>query len=100
MNSGGLRGRAAQFLTKRGWGMTKMRRVLVIVAGLAMVAVVSLSHSQGEPGNPKAGPVVRPVVPVQERNFEQELADSKFASGGVITYRTLKGENFFALQLK
>jgi len=78
--------------------MTKQRRLLASVAGLAMVAAVSLSRSQGEPG--QKGPAVRPVVPVEERNLEKELAGSKFDRGGVITYQTLKGENLFALQLK
>ena len=53
--------------------MAKMRRLLAIAAMLALVAVLSLARSQGEPGNPKAGPVVRPV-PVEERNLEKELA--------------------------
>ena len=84
-------------LTIRGLGMTKARRLLAIVAGLAMVAVVFLSRSHGEPA-PKAGPLVRPVAP--ERDLEKELAVSKFDKGGVITYRTLKGETLFALQLQ
>ncbi len=80
---------------------TRARRILAITGLLALVAIVSSSRSHGEPGqNPKPGPVVRPVVPIGERNVEKELAGSKFEQGGVITYRTLKGENLFALQLK
>ena len=81
--------------------MTKTRRLLAIVAGLAVVAIIASSRSQGEPGqNPKGGPVVRPVVPVPERNVEKELAASKFDKDGAISYRTLKGDNLFPLQLK
>ena len=40
------------------------------------------------------------MVPASERNVEKELAASKFDKGGAITYRTLKGDNLFALQLK
>ncbi len=76
--------------------MTRARRLLAILAGLAMVAVVCLSQSQGDSGK-NAGPVIRPVP---EQNLDNELARSKFESGGIITYRTLKGENLFALQLQ
>ena len=68
--------------------MTKTRRLLAVVAVLAMAAIITSSRSRGEPGQ-KAGPVVRPVVTIQERNVEKELADSKFDQGGVLTYRTL-----------
>jgi hypothetical protein len=80
--------------------MTKSRRLLVIVAGLAVVAVIASSRLQSEGQNSKARPVVRPVAPAEERNVDRKPAGSRFDNGGVITYQTLKGENLFALQLK
>src|SRR5436305_2103326 len=78
--------------------MTKMRRLLAIAAGIAVIAVIASSQLQGQSGG-KTAPVIRPVVPA-DRNVERELADSKFAKGGILTYETLKGETLFAYQLK
>lgn len=96
MDAGRSAAGLASSSTIRGLGMTRARRLLAILAGLAMVAVVCLSQSQGDSGK-NAGPVIRPVP---EQNLDNELARSKFESGGIITYRTLKGENLFALQLQ
>src|SRR4051812_1867933 len=79
--------------------MTKMRRLVAVLSVFVVAALVCLTRSQGEPGKPNAGPLVRPMPP-RERQAEKELTGSKFEQGGVITYTTLKGENLFALQVK
>jgi tetratricopeptide (TPR) repeat protein len=86
---------------------TRVRRFVVVAAGLAVTALVSSSFTQGEPGKgrPEAG---RPeVAPRGARpglggldGPEKALAESKFDKGGTLTYRTLEGETYFALQLQ
>src|SRR5947209_4009333 len=79
--------------------MTRSRRILATLAGLAVLTVISLARSQGDTGpKDKAGPVIRPVAPPAAQPEEQ--IGSRFENGGIITYETLNGERLFALQLR
>src|SRR5262249_3875750 len=81
--------------------MTKMRRLLIVVAGLAAVAVVSSSSSRGNAKDKK--PLLegeRPPLQGQA-TVEADMAVSRFADRATITYQPLKGDlGYFALQVK
>ena len=79
--------------------MNRSRKTLAIAAALVVMAVICSARSRGEPDQ-KDGPVVRPVAAAPERQADQNVAASKFDQGGIITYKTLKGETLFALQVK
>ncbi len=79
--------------------MNRSRKTLAIAAALVVMALICSARSRGEPDQ-KDGPVVRPVAAAPERQADQDVAASKFDQGGIITYKTLKGETLFALQVK
>src|SRR5438034_740921 len=82
--------------------MTNVRRLLAVAAGLAVAAFLS-SRLWGEPANGKAGKSILPGDgnrPAAAADPEAALAQSRFAQGGVLTYRPVEGANYFALQLQ
>jgi hypothetical protein len=84
--------------------MTRIRRLLAVTAILALTAVFTSSHLWGDSGSK---PRTRPPIPggkiapdTPAASLGEDLASSKFAKGGVLTYRTKHGDTLFALQLK
>src|SRR5947209_2239177 len=83
--------------------MTKVRRLMVVLAGLAVTAVLS-SQLWGDPLQKGRPPILpgdgsRPAG-VGARDGEADLAKSRFAEGGVLVYQPKDGDPYFALQLK
>src|SRR5947209_1885154 len=81
--------------------MTKARRLVAVVAGLAVTALVSSSFTQGEPAAQKVVPAKG--RPAQEAaNEAEELAKSRFEDEkkDTFTYKDLKGNWYFALKVK
>src|SRR6266545_155416 len=84
--------------------MTNVRRLVAVAAGLAVVDFLS-SRSWGEPQSGKVrnstlpGDGSRPAAG-QAADPEAALAQSKFEQGGVLSYKPLEGDNYFALQLQ
>src|SRR6266446_2587397 len=84
--------------------MTYVGRLKSIGAFLAVAAVLTNAHVWGEPVK-KAAPsqraaVQRHTADKADQTFEEDLAHSKFARGGVVTYHTTAGDLLFALQIK
>src|SRR5438045_1594871 len=83
--------------------MTNVRRLLAVAAALAVAAILS-SRTWGEP----TGQVRKSILPgdggrpAADKGADPEsaLAQSKFEQGGVLTYRPVEGDAYFALQLK
>ncbi len=87
--------------------MTKMRRLLVVVAGLALAAWCSSSFTQGQPGSGKKDrpatipSALQPVPPPQTDATPAEIqAESRFSQAPVCTFQPADGDAIFALQLK
>src|SRR5436305_1710569 len=86
--------------------MTSRRRLGVAVAGVAVAAVLSSSYLFGDPEIPKKGKLAlppddrRPAPAAADTDPEAAFAKSRFAQGGMLTYETLKGEPYFALQAR
>jgi tetratricopeptide (TPR) repeat protein len=81
--------------------MTNARRLLCVGAFLGVVGLVSFTHGQGRPTTtPQASTPSYLSTPAQERAREKSQEDSKFAKGGVFTYRPGKEEQLFAVALK
>jgi tetratricopeptide (TPR) repeat protein len=79
--------------------MTKARRLVAVVAGLAVTAIVSSSFTKGEPTPPKGIPQKAKAV-VEAANEAEALAKSRFEDRDTFTYEDLKGQHYFALQVK
>jgi tetratricopeptide (TPR) repeat protein len=82
--------------------MTSMRRLKAVGGILALAAIVTTSHVWGEPAQRRrdrgqGGPT---ATDQSEETLADDLANAKFAKGGVLTYHTAQGETLFALQLK
>jgi tetratricopeptide (TPR) repeat protein len=81
--------------------MTKAR-LLVVTAGLAVAALIGASSSPGEavPAGTKdrTQPHIRPPSVADKEEGDSNV--SRFARGGAVSYRTLKGELYFALQVR
>src|SRR5262245_13279579 len=81
--------------------MAKARRLWVVVAGLALTAWFSSNTSRGDAVKdlrdklPAVG--VKPPPGVQP---DRDLDESRFAKSAMITYQTLNGETFFAMNVK
>src|SRR5437868_4837489 len=84
--------------------MTSVRRLKIAGGLLALTAVITTSHLWGDSArqSPRKGqPRVRTYTPDKgDEGFTDDLADSKFAKGGLFTYRTTEGDLLFALSLK
>src|SRR5262245_13954597 len=81
--------------------MTKVCRLLASAAVVAALVWWSSSNSQGEPVQRLTSMPARPQAgKAAAKDSEAALAESKFTQDGVLTYRPLEGETFFALQLK
>jgi hypothetical protein len=84
--------------------MTYVRRLRAVGAILALAAVLTTSHVWGDPANKtseKRRVGSKRTTPAKaDQDFVEDLASSKFAKGGVLTYRTTGGDVLFALQLK
>src|SRR5688572_8387290 len=84
--------------------MTEVRRLKAVSALLALAAILTCSHVWGEALNkpstrPSRGGTV--LAPAHADGLDEgELVQSKFARGGMLTYRTTEGDLLFALQLK
>ncbi|MBI3410031.1 MAG: VWA domain-containing protein [Planctomycetes bacterium] len=79
--------------------MTISRRLLGVLGVLGLLALVSSSRIWGgDPPASKQLPAARSQLQLQPA--ESALAESKFAHGAMVTYRTLKGDNLFALQVQ
>jgi hypothetical protein len=84
--------------------MTSVRRLKAVGAILTVAAIVAAAHSWGE-GPKKPQVKKRPMLAdatwnASDSSLSDELACSKFAKNGLITYRTSDGDTLFALQLK
>src|SRR5438309_2288980 len=81
--------------------MTYVRRLRAVGAALALMAVITTSHVWGDPAKPSAKRLASAATPDPvEEDVSYDLANTKFAAGGVLTYRTTGGELLFSLQLK
>src|SRR5437588_12850710 len=82
--------------------MTKVWRLLVVSAVLGLTASFSFSHVRGEAGNKVPERVIATGSQSADTpdRLAEDLAQSKFANGGVVTYRTSKGDTLFALAVK
>src|SRR5438552_4022986 len=78
--------------------MTKARRLVVVVAGLAVTAFVSSSFILGEPAANKVVPAKAKAAVVPAANEAEAL--SRFEENDTFTYEDLKGNRYFALQVK
>src|SRR5262249_51444096 len=80
--------------------MTRVRRLVVVVVGLAATAWLSSSPSRGQKQDAKD----RPQLPGVERAVGAVQLDvdleSRFALTRAIAYRPLEGDNYFALQVQ
>src|SRR5438477_12989966 len=86
--------------------MTKVRRLAAGCACLAVLAVLG-SRPWGDGGGPAGKPSLLPgdgsSPAAAPEDPEAALARTKFAAGGVVTYRPAEGKDgalFFALQLQ
>jgi hypothetical protein len=81
--------------------MTNARRLLSVGAFLGIAAVVSFSHGQsGRPTPPSAEAPGYLSTPAQMRANDKSHEESRFAKGGVFTYRPNKEEQLFAVALQ
>jgi hypothetical protein len=87
--------------------MTKVRRLLVVTAGLAVTALASIfsssSHGEGagKPNRSAPSAAARPTpVKAPAASEEAALAASKFETSSLVTYQPLEGDLLFALQVK
>jgi hypothetical protein len=88
--------------------MTYVHRLKAAGATLALAAVLTNAHVWGEaaagsPAGRHLGEAKAPSRPTQQdaaKDVADDLANSKFAQGGLLVYRTTGGENLFALQVK
>jgi tetratricopeptide (TPR) repeat protein len=80
--------------------MTRARRLWVVAAGIVTAALIN-SFSQGEAVDNQA-PVVRPKRPaaLEAAAPVADNAPSRFDKAGIVTYRTLKDDSYFALQVQ
>jgi hypothetical protein len=80
--------------------MTRLRRLLAVVAFLGVATWIS-SSLQGQSGKKAAGTGTTPqITPAKQTSQLAEAGDSRFAAAGVQTYQPLKGDAYFALQLQ
>src|SRR6266852_4117347 len=83
--------------------MTYVGRLKSIGAFLAVAAVITNAHVWGEPVKksvPARGADASRPAAKADKTFEEDLANSKFTRGGLVTYHTTAGELLFALQVK
>jgi tetratricopeptide (TPR) repeat protein len=84
--------------------MTSVRRLILAGAFIALAAVLINAHLWGEPSKKAPDPWRfngrRHALAKAEENFAEDLANSKFARGGLLTYKTTAGDIMFALQIK
>ena len=84
--------------------MTRVRRLEAVCAVLAVLAGFSAHHVWGDSAAKQPVRVVgsgsQSSPDDTDRSLAEELAQSKFSRGGVITYRTRNDETIFALGLK
>jgi tetratricopeptide (TPR) repeat protein len=84
--------------------MNYVRRLKFVGAVLALAAIITTAHVWGDPFGKKGGKKVfgpkHPTTDTFQDDLIDTLASNKFASGGVLTYRTTGGETLFALQVK
>ncbi|HMC88712.1 MAG TPA: vWA domain-containing protein, partial [Gemmataceae bacterium] len=80
------------------------RRLKVVGGFLALVAIITTSHLWGDPAKPvhgkRLGRAHNHAPDLADEGFTDDLAESKFAKGGMVTYRTSAGDSLFALQIK
>ena len=84
--------------------MTYVRRLKVVGVVLTLVAIITTSHLWGEPAKPVHGKRLarahNHAPDLADEGFTDDLAESKFAKGGMVTYRTSEGDSLFAVQIK
>src|SRR5438067_2427600 len=85
--------------------MTCVRRIRAVSAVLALAAVLSTAHVWGTPSDKTPRDQFRAstgqFTPDKgDRTLAEDLAASKFAQGGAITYQTTAGQTLFALQVQ
>src|SRR5712691_9678880 len=85
--------------------MTVVRRRIAVGAVLALAAGFTCSHLWGEPAanNPNKdfrASGSKPAPGKTDQTLADDLAHSKFADAGLLTYRTAGEELLFALQVK
>src|SRR5262245_45082746 len=90
----------------KGSAMTKVRRLLVVTAGLAVAALVGSTQLHGGSNKNDRTPLLPADGRHQPGGFkmmadpEMALAHSKFAESRVVTYKPLEGDQLFALQVQ
>src|SRR5690348_1163763 len=77
--------------------MNKARRLLAVVAGLTLAALVSSSHTHGEPAPNKVIPQKGRGLPEADK---EALVKSRFEDKDSFTYEDLHGQRYFALEVK
>src|SRR4051794_35693774 len=85
--------------------MTRVRRLMAVLAGLGLLAVVCSGNSWGDDPKKNDGAKLLPKETVQKAeqkpaDAEAVLAQSKFAEAPLLTYQPVQGDPYFALQLK
>ena len=79
--------------------MTKMRRLLAVAGLLGAVAIISTSLEGQQ--TKKTGTGTTPqATPAKQVSQLADAVDSRFGAPGILTYQPLKGDLYFALQLK
>jgi len=89
--------------------MTRVRRLLMVLAGLAGIAILSSGHSWGDntkktdrttllPKDSVKPPSVAPKL--DGADAEAAMARSKFSEAPLLTYQPTAGDQYFALQVK
>ena len=83
--------------------MTTVRRLTLLSAFLALVALLTTAHVWGESGKTKdkLRPDRNEPAPVKVQNkLAEDLAHTKFSGKNVVTYQTLDGTMLFGLQVQ
>jgi hypothetical protein len=83
--------------------MTRIRRFGAVGAILSLSAIFTWTLVRGDQGKtPSKLPISSGSKSISDggKNWEEDLARTKFTSNSVLTYRKQDGEQFFALQVK
>ncbi|MBV9123860.1 MAG: hypothetical protein JO112_10925, partial [Planctomycetes bacterium] len=84
--------------------MIGVHRLGTVCAAMTILAMVTGSHVLGGAGNPLREKLIdsgsQSAPDKGPASLAEDLAQSKFARGGIITYQAVNGDDHFALQLQ
>ncbi len=84
--------------------MTSLRRLAVVSTVVGAVAAFSSANLWGNPDTPKPKETIqngsKSIAPATNQSLSEDLAETKFATRKVVSYRTRNGDILAALQLK